>query len=539
MANFLAPASIDGRAYLALATAPDAVAIVPVRFDFPASYEILAAVFVPPSDIVSVTVTPSTLTMLGGAGQQFTATVEGTNNPNLSVIWTASAGTISQGGAFNTPPAISSDQTILVRATSVQDSSKWGESVVRVAALPTVDTVVVTPQGVALSSGASYQFSAVVSGANGPSQAVTWATTAGSVSAGGVVTSPDITGENLSATVTATSVLDPSKSGSVSFTVLAANVEPNPIDDSESPVIPGTLTISEVTSAGFKVTWSSASDNIGVVGYEVSVTQGTESYTNFGNTLTATISGLSGATAYNVRVRAYDKAGNRSTALTTTATTAVTVDTASPIFSGSIVVSSVTATGFTTTWPSASDNVGVVSYEVSIDTGTPNYLNVGTLRTKVAIDLVSGTLYNIRVRAVDAAGNKSAVLLSTASTSGLAPLGPEGAIVLKQAEGPLVYQLSTLLTTPTEITYKVNTGQEIVLFNNGTASAVVTLKGSTAGAVTTKGLAGVTVDLSGGLLISVPAKEFVTLKLDNAVLYLKGVITLTTGGTSVFAGVLQ
>lgn len=98
------------------------------------------------------------------------------------------------------------------------------------AAVPTVTGVTVSPSG-AVVDGATQQFTWVVAGANNPSQAVTLATTLGSISAGGLLTRPAKTSAVQTGTVTATSTLDPTKSGSASFTVPAASVvEPPPVD---------------------------------------------------------------------------------------------------------------------------------------------------------------------------------------------------------------------------------------------------------------------------------------------------------------------
>ncbi|OPX86438.1 MAG: Exoglucanase B precursor [Pelotomaculum sp. PtaB.Bin104] len=74
----------------------------------------------------------------------------------------------------------------------------------------------------------------------------------------------------------------------------------------------GTLTSSEVTQTGLTLTWSGATDNVGVTGYKV--------YQN-GSLLTATpvtgtsydVTGLNPGTQYNFKVQAGDAAGNWST----------------------------------------------------------------------------------------------------------------------------------------------------------------------------------------------------------------------------------
>lgn len=312
-------------------------------------------------------------------------------------------------------------------------------------------------------------------------------------------------------------------------------------NDVLAPVIPGTLEVSLIGVDRFTVAWLAASDNIGVTGYEISVDTGTAAYTDCGLVLLANPTNLTPSSTYTVRVRAYDAAGNRSTALTTQVTTATPIDLTSPVWaSGSVItVSSITSSSLTATWPSATDNVGIVSYEVSVDTGAAEYNSVGTLRTKVATQLVAGTTYNVRVRAVDAAGNKSIPITATAVTSGVTPVGEPIKLVSKLKEAPATIPLAVLSSQATSLVFKAGAGQELVLFNNSGLEVTANLRGSKAGAVTTKGLAGVTIDLSGGLPIKVPAHQFVTLKLDNASAYLAGNVSLTADvGGVLYAGLL-
>lgn len=95
--------------------------------------------------------------------------------------------------------------------------------------------------------------------------------------------------------------------------------------DVTAPVLAGTLTLTP-SPTSIVCDWPDATDNVGVVGYDVEY--GTT--LSYGSTITdpttstATITGLSPETTYYVRVRAYDAAGNFSDYLTDdTATTAL------------------------------------------------------------------------------------------------------------------------------------------------------------------------------------------------------------------------
>ncbi len=86
-------------------------------------------------------------------------------------------------------------------------------------------------------------------------------------------------------------------------------------------------------------------------------------------------------------------------------------DTTSPSHSGTITVSALTTTSYTLTWPAATDNVAVTGYEYSVDGGS-NYINAGNVLTTSVSGRTPYTVDAVRVRAYDAAGNRSAPALS-------------------------------------------------------------------------------------------------------------------------------
>jgi chitodextrinase len=85
-----------------------------------------------------------------------------------------------------------------------------------------------------------------------------------------------------------------------------------PPGDGTLPTLSGSITVGTVTSASIQMSWPAGSDNTAVAGYDVSSNGGT-SYTPLGNVLTHTFTGLTPSTAYQLRVRARDAAGNLST----------------------------------------------------------------------------------------------------------------------------------------------------------------------------------------------------------------------------------
>ncbi|MGC2618004.1 MAG: Ig-like domain-containing protein, partial [Acidobacteriaceae bacterium] len=142
--------------------------------------------------------------------------MSGTGSYSSAVTWTASAGTISAGGLLTAPSAAG---WVTVTATSTQNTAKSGTAAVTVtAAASTIASVAVSCSPVSVAPGATSQCSATVTGTGNYSSAVTWATSDGTISTGGLLTAPSAAG---SVTVTATSTQDTSVSGSATVTVAA------------------------------------------------------------------------------------------------------------------------------------------------------------------------------------------------------------------------------------------------------------------------------------------------------------------------------
>lgn len=110
--------------------------------------------------------------------------------------------------------------------------------------------------------------------------------------------------------------------------------------DTDAPSTPTSVTISNQSTAGFRVNWEAATDNQGVTLYEVQVNGAAAATTA---SLTAQISGLNAGTSYPVRVRARDAAGNWSPL--STAVTGTTVS--APVVSAKSVFGSAAPVGAT------------------------------------------------------------------------------------------------------------------------------------------------------------------------------------------------
>lgn len=183
------------------------------------------------------------------------------------------------------------------------------------------------------------------------------------------------------------------------FTITAGSAP-----DTVAPTAP-VLTASGTTATATNLSWSGATDNIGVTGYDIY-----RDGTLIGSTTTATtyaVSGLANSTTYAFTVRAKDAAGNTSVAsnIASVTTLTPTPDTTAPS------VPTLSASGTTTTstnlsWTAATDNVGVTGYDIYRN---GSLLGSTTTATTYAVTgLTAATAYTFYVRAKDAAGNTSA-----------------------------------------------------------------------------------------------------------------------------------
>lgn len=305
--------------------------------------------------------------------------------------------------------------------------------------------------------------------------------------------------------------------------------------DATVPVMVGTLSSSAITATGFALSWSAATDNIGVTGYEVSIDNGS-TYTNVGNVLTIAEASLAAGTLYNTKVRAYDGAGNRATPLSLAASTSAAPDSTAPTMTGSLTVSAITSSGFTLTWLAASDNVAVVGYEFSTDGGT-TYNSVGNVLTYDCVGKAASTLYNVSVRAFDGAGNRATALTATATTAAPIPVGPTLPLYSKNGGAILQPAAALLSSTPRSVAFVLNSRQEVVLYNNSAGTVVVNIKGNDV-VIPILSAGGATVSLTGGLSVSVTAGSFRLVALDKCYAYLQGSVGITANVDNVVTAFL-
>jgi chitodextrinase len=187
--------------------------------------------------------------------------------------------------------------------------------------------------------------------------------------------------------------------------------------DDQRPSLPTNLVQVNRTQTSIALTWTAATDNVGVVGYRLYVdgelveTTAQTSYT---------FTDLACSTSYTLGVEAYDAVGNRSGLASVLMRTSACADTAPPSTPTGLRRTAATETTISLAWDASTDNVGVAGYRV-YRAGTLASTITGT--TLTVPGLVCGTTYSFGVEAYDAAGNQSGRAILSAATGACPPSG--------------------------------------------------------------------------------------------------------------------
>ena len=151
---------------------------------------------------ITLSVSPSSASLLATQTMQFAATVTGTSS--TGVTWnTPSVGTLVNG-LYTAPSSIHSSQSVTITATSVADGSKSASASIHL--LPKNLNIRMSPQTATLAPSQSVQFTALVDGTSDGT--VVWSNTGslGVLSGNGVYTAPSVVHAAQSVTITGTLV---------------------------------------------------------------------------------------------------------------------------------------------------------------------------------------------------------------------------------------------------------------------------------------------------------------------------------------------
>ncbi len=198
-----------------------------------------------------------------------------------------------------------------------------------------------------------------------------------------------------------------SRSTSVSVSVIA---------DTTPPTAPTGLTISSLASSSLTLSWSAATDNVGVVGYNI------VRESSLGSPVTIPVtgtnyndSGLAPNTSYSYHVVAYDAAGNDSgNSNTVTITTPPASFTISSPYN--LTTLAVSTSGIDVSWGASTDVSGTPEYHLfrdgalAVTTTATSYNDTG---------LNPGTVYWYYVTAIDPSSQNNSGESNTSQTSTL------------------------------------------------------------------------------------------------------------------------
>jgi chitodextrinase len=187
--------------------------------------------------------------------------------------------------------------------------------------------------------------------------------------------------------------------------------------DLTPPARPASLTATAAGDRRIDLRWADSTDNVGVAGYEV--LRAGKPVARLGAVASHADGGLQPAVEYCYAVRAFDAAGNRSPA--SAPACATTPDLTPPTIPENPAALPVSSTQVFVAWDPSTDDVGVAGYEVL--RGDAVVAKVESTRAR-ATGLQPRKEYCFRVRALDAAGNRSGPTASVcATTSSPAELG--------------------------------------------------------------------------------------------------------------------
>jgi uncharacterized repeat protein (TIGR02543 family) len=218
----------------------------------------------PPPPAITVSVSPTSASVLLGNTQQFSATVTGT--ANTAVSWSvnnvaggnSTVGTITSAGIYTAPADLPSPASVTISATSQATSSTTASST---ASITSDIQVSVQASATSAVTGGAIQLTATITSAGHPDQSVTWSVngvaggnaTIGTITSTGTgaatFTAPSALPSPAVVTIQAVSIADPSKSSSITETIVQPAVTLTGIV-SIAPISGATVTAFDLNNDG-------------------------------------------------------------------------------------------------------------------------------------------------------------------------------------------------------------------------------------------------------------------------------------------------
>lgn len=205
--------------------------------------------------------------------------------------------------------------------------------------------------------------------------------------------------------------------------------------DSTVPSAPSSPSATAASNSQINLAWTASTDNVAVTNYLIERCTGA-SCTTFAQIGTATglaynDTGLAASTTYRYRIRAADANTNMSaySSIVSATTTVSGADVTPPTAPTSLSATSA-GSQINLGWTASTDNVAVTAYLVERcqGSGCSNFLEIGSSGSTTYADTntTAGLTYRYRVRARDAANNRSSYCNIASATQASPPTTPTG-----------------------------------------------------------------------------------------------------------------
>ncbi len=190
--------------------------------------------------------------------------------------------------------------------------------------------------------------------------------------------------------------------------------------DTIAPSKPSSLTVTDNQISSIQISWQASTDNAGIATY--SIYRNGSFYATSNNTV-FTDNNISGNTAYQYYVEAYDTSGNKSAVSSTLNITSIESptsgntpptgggtpsnnDTVSPTTPSSLVAGNVLSSSVSFSWNASTDDTAVIGYNIYRN---GNSIGIAITNTFVDNAVASSSNYVYSVQAYDAANNRSSL----------------------------------------------------------------------------------------------------------------------------------
>ncbi len=197
-------------------------------------------------------------------------------------------------------------------------------------------------------------------------------------------------------------------SSDILTSVTGTSVTGSPVvtEDTTAPSAPSGLQVLSANSNQANLTWTAATDNVGVTGYQVF--RGTEMIADKVTGTSYSSTNLTSGNNYTFTVKAVDAAGNISAASNEATVSIPTAeDTTAPSAPSGLTAQAASSIQVNLSWGASTDNNGVTQYVVYRDGQALADGREVTTLSYADMTAAAGTTYTYTVRAQDAKGNTS------------------------------------------------------------------------------------------------------------------------------------